>query len=108
MILPKTAFGLAMSIILFRRFFKEIPEELREAAARRWLRAHPLLLVEPAAALAAILATVATIQFVQTWNNYILPLVLLNTEEKYPGRSASCSTRANTCRSGTSSSPSSP
>jgi raffinose/stachyose/melibiose transport system permease protein len=83
-ILPKVAFGLAMSIILFRRFFKEIPEELREAAAVdgcghiRYFWSILLPLSRP------ILATVATIQFVQTWNNYILPLVLLNTEEKYP------------------------
>ncbi len=83
-ILPKVAFGLAMSIILFRRFFKEIPEELREAAAVdgcsdiRFFWSILLPLSRP------ILATVATIQFVQTWNNYILPLVLLNSEDKYP------------------------
>jgi raffinose/stachyose/melibiose transport system permease protein len=83
-ILPKVAFGLAMSIILFRRFFKEIPEELREAAFIdgcgyiRYFWSILLPLSRP------ILATVATIQFVQTWNNYILPLVLLNSEDKYP------------------------
>lgn len=83
-ILPKVAFGLAMSIILFRRFFKEVPEELREAAAVdgcsdiRFFWSILLPLSRP------ILATVATIQFVQTWNNYILPLVLLNSEDKYP------------------------
>jgi raffinose/stachyose/melibiose transport system permease protein len=83
-ILPKVAFGLAMSIILLRRFFKEIPDELREAAFIdgcgyiQYFWRVMLPLSRP------ILATVATIQFVQAWNNYILPLVLLNTEEKYP------------------------
>ena len=83
-ILPKIAFGLAISIILLRRFFKEIPQELAEAAYvdgcshARFFWSIVLPLSRP------ILATVATIQFVQTWNNYILPLVLLNTEEKYP------------------------
>lgn len=83
-ILPKIAFGLAISIILFRRFFKEIPVELAEAAYvdgcshARFFSSIVLPLSKP------ILATVATIQFVQTWNNYILPLVLMNTEEKYP------------------------
>jgi raffinose/stachyose/melibiose transport system permease protein len=83
-VLPKIAFGLALSIILFRRFFKEIPQELAEAAYvdgcshARFFWSIVLPLSKP------ILATVATIQFVQTWNNYILPLVLLNTEEKYP------------------------
>ena len=83
-VLPQVAFGLAMSIILFRRFFKEIPDELREAAVMdgcgyiEYFWRIMLPLSRP------ILATVATIQFVHSWNNYILPLVLLNTEEKYP------------------------
>lgn len=83
-ILPNAAFGVAMSIILFRRFFKEIPDELREAALVDgasyffFFRRIILPLSRP------IIATVATIQFVHTWNNYILPLVLLNSESKYP------------------------
>ncbi|WIY53896.1 carbohydrate ABC transporter permease [Devosia sp. YIM 151766] len=83
-IMPKAAFGLAMSIILFRRFFKEIPDELREAAlvdgASYFFFFRKIIL--PLSA--PIIATVATIQFVQSWNNYILPLVLLNSEAKYP------------------------
>ncbi|WP_320198668.1 carbohydrate ABC transporter permease [Agrobacterium sp. rho-13.3] len=83
-ILPNAAFGLAMSIILFRRFFKEIPDELREAALVDgasyffFFRRIILPLSRP------IIATVATIQFVHSWNSYILPLVLLNSESKYP------------------------
>ncbi len=83
-ILPNVAFGLAMSIILLRRFFKELPDELREAAfidgcgyiGYFWRIMLPLS--------RPILATVATIQFVHVWNNYIIPLVLLNSEDKYP------------------------
>ena len=83
-ILPNVAFGLAMSIILLRRFFKELPDELREAAfidgcgyiGYFWCIMLPLS--------RPILATVATIQFVHVWNNYIIPLVLLNSEDKYP------------------------
>jgi raffinose/stachyose/melibiose transport system permease protein len=83
-ILPNVAFGLAMSIILLRRFFKELPDELREAAFVdgcgyiQYFWRIMLPLSRP------ILATVATIQFVHVWNNYIIPLVLLNSEEKYP------------------------
>jgi raffinose/stachyose/melibiose transport system permease protein len=31
-----------------------------------------------------ILATVGVISFVQAWNNYLLPLILLNSDAKYP------------------------
>ena len=69
---------------MLRRFFRELPGELCEAALvdgcsyGRYFWRIVLPLSRP------ILATVATIQFVQTWNNYILPLVLLNSEQNYP------------------------
>jgi len=31
-VLPQVSFGLAMSILLLRRFFKDLPDELLEAA----------------------------------------------------------------------------
>ena len=31
-----------------------------------------------------ILATVGTIAFVYSWNSYLLPLVMLNTDDLYP------------------------
>ena len=31
-----------------------------------------------------ILSTVAVFTFVQSWNNYLLPLVLLNTDDMFP------------------------
>ncbi len=83
-ILPQVAFSLAMSILLLRRFFKDLPEELMEAALVdgcsyiRFFWSITLPLSRP------ILATVATIVFVHSWNNYLLPLVMLNTDALYP------------------------
>jgi raffinose/stachyose/melibiose transport system permease protein len=83
-ILPQVAFSLAMSILLLRRFFKDLPEELMEAALvdgcsyMRFFWSITLPLSRP------ILATVATIVFVHSWNNYLLPLVMLNTDALYP------------------------
>lgn len=83
-VLPQVAFGLAMSILLLRRFFKDLPEELLEAAMvdgctyLGFFRHVTLPLSRP------ILATVGTIAFVQSWNAYLLPLVLLNSDELYP------------------------
>jgi raffinose/stachyose/melibiose transport system permease protein len=82
--LPQVAFSLAMSILLLRRFFKDLPHELLEAALVDgcsyikffWYVTLPLS--------RPILATVGTITFVNSWNAYLLPLVMLNSDELYP------------------------
>jgi raffinose/stachyose/melibiose transport system permease protein len=82
--LPQVAFSLAMSVLLLRRFFKDLPYELLEAALVdgcsyvKFFRYVTLPLSRP------ILATVGTITFVQSWNAYLLPLVMLNTDDLYP------------------------
>lgn len=83
-ILPQVAFGLASSVLLMRNAFRHVPEELVEAAlvdgasyARIfWSIILPLSL--------PILSTVAILSFVGSWNNYLLPLVVLNTPDQYP------------------------
>jgi raffinose/stachyose/melibiose transport system permease protein len=83
-VLPQVAFGLAMSILLFRRFFKDLPDELLDAALVDgcsyvgFFRFVILPLSRP------ILATVGTIIFVHSWNAYLVPLVMLNTDSLYP------------------------
>jgi raffinose/stachyose/melibiose transport system permease protein len=83
-ILPESAFGLAMSILLFRDFFRAVPHDLFEAAFIdgcgyiRFFFFMTLPLSRP------ILATVGIFSFVRSWNNYLLPLIMLDTEAKYP------------------------
>jgi raffinose/stachyose/melibiose transport system permease protein len=83
-VLPQVAFGPGMSILLFRTFFGRLPAELLDAALIdgcgyiRFFRYVTLPLSGP------ILATVAVIVFVHSWNNYLLPLVVLNRDEIYP------------------------
>lgn len=83
-VLPQVAFGLAVSILLFRNYFRNLPRELFDAAfvdGCSYIRAFwyiTLPLSRP------IIATVAIISFVGSWNSYILPLILLNSEEMYP------------------------
>jgi raffinose/stachyose/melibiose transport system permease protein len=83
-VLPQVAFSLAMSILLLRRFFKDIPHELLEAALVdgcsyiNFFRYVTLPLSRP------ILATVGTIAFVHSWNSYLIPLVMLNSDGLYP------------------------
>jgi raffinose/stachyose/melibiose transport system permease protein len=83
-VLPQVAFGLASSILLLRNYFRQLPEDLFEAALIDgcgyfgFFRHIALPLSRP------ILATVAVITFVHSWNGYLLPLVVLNREALYP------------------------
>jgi raffinose/stachyose/melibiose transport system permease protein len=82
-ILPQTAFSMAFAIVLLRSFFQELPKELFEAAYVdgcsyvRFFFRFTLPLSTP------ILATVGTFVFVQSWNNYLLPLVVLNDQKLF-------------------------
>jgi raffinose/stachyose/melibiose transport system permease protein len=83
-VLPQVAFGLGMSILLFRNYFRNLPEELFQAAFvdgcgyLRFFWHITLPLSRP------IIATVAIVSFVASWNSYILPLIMLNSESIYP------------------------
>ncbi|MEU2339803.1 carbohydrate ABC transporter permease [Streptomyces sp. NPDC006654] len=77
-ILPQAAFGLPMTIIILRGFFREIPGELEEAAtldgcgpfAFFWRILLPM--ARPA------LGTVSVLAVVTSWNNFFLPLLVFN------------------------------
>ena len=81
--LPQAAFGLPLSIVILRPFFRSIPMELEDAARMDgcgsfgffWRVLLPLS--RPA------LATVSVLAIVTTWNAFILPLVVLNSEDQW-------------------------
>lgn len=83
-ILPQVAFGLGFAILLMRQSFKALPAELWESAQvdgcsylRFFVRVTlPLSL--------PILSTVGVITLINSWNNYLLPLVVINSESNYP------------------------
>jgi len=82
-ILPQIAFGLPGNILILRGFFATIPRELDEAAAidgcspAGFFVRVLLPLMRPA------LASVAVLTMVGSWNNFFLPLLMLNTETLY-------------------------
>jgi raffinose/stachyose/melibiose transport system permease protein len=82
-ILPQIAFGLPGNILILRGFFATVPRELDEAAAidgctpAGFFVRVLLPLMRPA------LASVAVLTMVGSWNNYFLPLLILNTETLY-------------------------
>jgi raffinose/stachyose/melibiose transport system permease protein len=83
-VLPQVAFGLAMSILLLRRFFRDLPHELLEAALIDGCSYIGFFLRITLPLSRPILATVGTIVFVHSWNGYLVPLVMLNNDSLYP------------------------
>jgi raffinose/stachyose/melibiose transport system permease protein len=77
-ILPQAAYGLPVTIIILRSFFRTIPGEVEEAAILDgctpfgffWRILVPM--ARPA------LATVSVLAVVGSWNNFLLPLVVFN------------------------------
>ncbi|MET8087390.1 carbohydrate ABC transporter permease [Micromonospora sp. NPDC005194] len=79
-ILPQAAFGLPITIIILRQFFRTIPAEVEEAAVLDgcgsfgffWRVLLPM--ARPA------LATVSVLAVVTSWNNFMLPLVVFSDQ----------------------------
>ncbi|MCJ7788880.1 MAG: carbohydrate ABC transporter permease [Candidatus Atribacteria bacterium] len=79
-ILVQTAFQLSIGIVILRGFFKSVPYELQDAAYIDGCNAFGffwrimLPLTRPA------LAAIASLTMVASWNDLLVPLVLLNNE----------------------------
>ena len=81
--LPQAAFALPLTILILRPFFRAIPAELEDAAAIDgcstfgffWRVLLPLS--RPA------LATVAVLAIVSSWNQFLLPLVILSDQANW-------------------------
>ncbi|GGV67435.1 carbohydrate ABC transporter permease [Streptomyces sp. NPDC054855] len=79
-ILPQAAFGLPITIVILRGFFRQIPGELEEAATLDgcspfgffWRILLPM--ARPA------LGTVSVLAVVSSWNNFLLPLLVFSNE----------------------------
>jgi len=83
LVLVYAATGIPFSVFILAAFFRNLPKDLEEAARldgagefRIFLRVM-LPLVKPA------VATVAIFQFVQLWNDFFFPLILLRSTDKY-------------------------
>lgn len=83
LIIPEIAFGLPQAIIILVPFLQTIPQSLQEAAELDgcstlgffWRMVLPLSWPG--------VATVGILQFIGSWNSYMLPLYLLNESSKY-------------------------
>lgn len=81
--LPQAAFGLPLTIIILRPFFRSIPVELEDAARIDGCGSFGfffrilLPLSRPA------LVTVSVLAIVSSWNQFLLPLVMLSSESNW-------------------------
>jgi raffinose/stachyose/melibiose transport system permease protein len=81
LILPQVAFGLPTTILILRNFFRAVPQELEDAtyidggSAIDFFWRVLLPLARPA------LATVGMLAMVASWNNFLLPLLVLNSSQ---------------------------
>jgi raffinose/stachyose/melibiose transport system permease protein len=81
--LPEAAFGLPLTIVILRPFFRSIPTELEDAASIDgcgsfgffWRILLPLS--------RPVLATVGVLAIVASWNQFLLPLVMLSNESNW-------------------------
>ncbi len=79
--LPQAAFAIPGNVLILRNFFRSIPAELEDAAyidgcsivGFFWRILLPLA--------RSALATVGVLVMVASWNNYLLPLLVLNSQE---------------------------
>ena len=83
LMLVYAAAGVPFSVFVLTTFFRQLPPELEEAAtidgASTWQTFLRIMvpLVKPA------VATVVVFRFVPIWNDFLFPLVLLRSREKY-------------------------
>lgn len=83
-ILPLVAFGLPGSVVILRSFFTHVPGELEDASyidgctTFGFFRYILIPLARPA------LLAVATLQVIAAWNEYFLPLLVLNDPNLWP------------------------
>lgn len=76
-------FGTAFFIFLFRQFFMTLPPELDEAAKIDGASYFQIFgrIILPLSG--PVVATVAIIAFIQHWDSFLFPLIVLNDPEKF-------------------------
>ncbi|MEU3344793.1 carbohydrate ABC transporter permease [Streptomyces sp. NPDC006700] len=82
-IIPQIAFGLPTTVIILVPFLRAIPNEIEEAAAIDGMSRLGFFfrMVVPLSLPGVV--TVGILGFVGSWNNYLLPLYVLNSQANY-------------------------
>ncbi len=81
--LPQAAFNLAFHTMLTRSFFEQIPMDLEEAATIDGCGKLGFLIRMVIPLSKPIITTIAVLTLVGSWNQFLLPLLVLNDEKKF-------------------------
>ncbi|WP_066523104.1 carbohydrate ABC transporter permease [Curtobacterium ammoniigenes] len=83
LVIPQIAFGLPTTVIILVPFLRAIPNEIEEAAAIDGASRLGFFfrMVIPLSVPGVV--TVAILAFIGSWNNYVLPLYILNSQANY-------------------------
>ncbi|HEY8284579.1 MAG TPA: carbohydrate ABC transporter permease [Chloroflexota bacterium] len=84
LILPYMAFGMAFAIFILRTFYEGMPEELFEAARIDGASEFTVFIRIAAPLSKSILGVVAVLNILGTWNNYVWPLVTIQSDNLFP------------------------
>ncbi|GAC1430483.1 MAG: carbohydrate ABC transporter permease [Chloroflexota bacterium] len=84
LILPWIAAGQAFAIFVLRTFYENMPEELFEAARIDGASELTVFARIAAPLSKSILGVVAVLNVLGTWNNYIWPLVTIQSDDLFP------------------------
>jgi raffinose/stachyose/melibiose transport system permease protein len=80
-ILPQVAFGIPGNVLILRGFFATVPRELEEAAAMDGCSTAGFFVRVLLPLMRPALAAVTVLTMVYSWNDFFLPLLVLNKEQ---------------------------
>ncbi|NEG55105.1 carbohydrate ABC transporter permease [Bifidobacterium platyrrhinorum] len=83
MIIPLVAFNALQMLLLWRNYFDGIPNELIEAARVDGCSTWRIYLRILMPVSTPMIATTGVLTFVYSWNEYLIPLLLIRDETKY-------------------------
>jgi raffinose/stachyose/melibiose transport system permease protein len=81
--LPQAAFALPLTIVILRPFFRSIPAELEDAALIDGCGAFGFFWRVLLPLSRPVLGTVAVLTIVSSWNQFLLPLVILSDQANW-------------------------
>jgi len=83
LILPMVNGAAPIAIFLFRNYFQTIPHEVYESARMEGAGIMRILFQIYIPLAVPAIATITTMNFLGTWNNLVLPMVILNSQPKF-------------------------
>jgi len=83
-IIPLAAFNSLMMLLIMKNHFDSVPDEILEAASLDGAGLYRTFVKIMLPLSGPTLATVGTLSFVYSWNEFLLPNLLLRSAEKFP------------------------